>query len=190
MKRFLKSAPGAPILDKPEPNEKRARLILHDLRPGGGDGILPPPSEDCLTFAASPPVRHCVGCFGCWIKTPGKCVIADRGADFISLLSRCGELVVLSRMVFGGLSPDIKAVIDRSIGFVLPFFRYVRGETHHIKRVGNPPDLRYIFYGADMTEREKETARALAAANSLNLGSGRSAVEFYRSIDECAEAVR
>jgi multimeric flavodoxin WrbA len=141
-------------------------------------------------FAAHPPVRHCVGCFGCWTKTPGKCVIGDRGADFISLLSRCGEFIVLSRMVFGGLSPDIKAVLDRSIGFVLPFFRCVRGEMHHMKRVECPPDLRYIFYGTEITEREKETAKALAAANSLNLGSGRSAVEFYQTICECSEALQ
>jgi hypothetical protein len=116
-------------------------------------------------------------------------VIGDRGADFVALLARCGECVVLSRMVFGGLSPDVKAVLDRSIGFILPFFRYIGGEMHHMKRVRRPPDLRYVFYGADMTEREKETARELAAANSLNLGSGRFAAEFYQSIRECAEAL-
>jgi multimeric flavodoxin WrbA len=23
------------------------------------------------------PLRHCVGCFGCWVKTPGMCVARD-----------------------------------------------------------------------------------------------------------------
>jgi multimeric flavodoxin WrbA len=170
------------------PNSK-TRLILHDLPPGEASGVLPPESRDCLIFAAYPSVRHCVGCFGCWLKTPGRCVINDRGAVFIQLLSRCGELVVLSRMAFGGLSPDVKAVIDRSIGFVQPFFRYVNGEMHHVERYPNPPDFRYVFYGDAMTKREKETAQKLAAANSLNLGSGRSTAEFYRTARECAEAL-
>jgi hypothetical protein len=41
-----------------------------------------------------------------------------------------------------------------------------------------------------MTERERKTARDLVAANSLNLGSGRYAVEFYQSVRDCAEALR
>jgi multimeric flavodoxin WrbA len=170
-------------------NKQSKRLILHDLRPDDAAKVLPA-AEDCMIFAAFPPVRPCVGCFGCWIKTPGKCVIGDRGADFVALLSRCSTFVVLSRMVFGGLSPDVKAVLDRSIGFLLPFFCYIGGEMHHLKRVARSPDLRYVFYGADMAGRERETARDFAAANSLNLGSGRFAVEFYQSARDCAEAIR
>jgi multimeric flavodoxin WrbA len=165
------------------------KLILHDLRSDNAESVLPPTSAELTLFPAYPSVRPCVGCFGCWVKTPGRCVIKDRGADFIALLKQCDELNIISRMVFGGLSPDVKAVLDRSIGFVLPFFRRVGDETHHVRRYDNPPDLRYVFYGAGITDSEKETARKLAAANSLNLGSGRSSVAFFPSARECAEAL-
>jgi multimeric flavodoxin WrbA len=166
------------------------KLILHDLPLDNAKKVLPPASAKCLIFSASPSVHHCIGCFGCWVKTPGKCVLGDRGAEFAALMPQCDEFVILSRIVFGGLSPDIKAVLDRSIGFVLPFFCYINGEMHHVKRYDKSPDLRYVFYGSNISEEEKGTAKRLAAANSLNLGSGRSSVCFFQSACECAEVLR
>jgi multimeric flavodoxin WrbA len=165
------------------------RLLLHDLQTDDAKNLLPRCSERYTVFPATPAVRHCTGCFGCWLKTPGTCMTGDRGADFVSLLSLCDELVLISRLVFGGLSPDVKAVLDRSIGFVSPFFRDVDGEMHHVKRFANPPDFRYLFYASAIPEQERETAKKLAAANSLNLGSGRSTVLFYMTARECVEAL-
>jgi multimeric flavodoxin WrbA len=92
-------------------------------------------------------------------------------------------------MTFGGLSPDIKAMLDRSIGIIMPFFRYVDGETHHTKRYNKTPNLRYLFYGADMTAREKAIAEKLAIANQINFGFGNPSAEFYATARECAEAL-
>ena len=83
------------------------RLILHDLQLGDA-GILPLPSAEIALFAASHSIRPCVGCFGCWVKTPGSCVIKDRVSALSPLLPLCEEFVILSRVVFGGLSPDVK----------------------------------------------------------------------------------
>jgi multimeric flavodoxin WrbA len=167
----------------------RKKLILHDLSPADAEKFLPVASEEYILFSAAPPVHGCVGCFGCWIKTPGRCVIADRGVDFVGPLSLCDEFIVISRMTFGGLSPDVKAVLDRSIGIVMPFFRYINGETHHTKRYGKIPRLRYLFYGQNMTESEKATAGKLAVANQINLGFGNPSAEFYTTACECAGAL-
>ncbi|MDR1247397.1 MAG: flavodoxin family protein [Clostridiales Family XIII bacterium] len=164
-------------------------LILHDLRQSDAEQFLPRDSVKYSLFAAAPPVRHCAGCFLCWVKTPGRCVIPDRGADFAAIMTKHDELIFLSRLVFGGLSPDIKAVLDRSIGFVLPFFRKLNGETHHVRRYDKSPAFRYIFYGVDITDKEKETAKKLAAANALNFGSERFSVSFFSSIPESAETL-
>jgi hypothetical protein len=72
---------------------------------------------------------------------------------------------------------------------VLPFFRDVNGEMHHVKRYDKTPDLRYLFYGEDMTEEEKATAAKLAVANAVNFGFGRASAEFYPTARECAEAL-
>jgi hypothetical protein len=164
-------------------------LSLPDLRQRAAEQVLPKESVQYSLFAATPAVRHCMGCFRCWFKTPGRCVIDDRGADFAALMSKHEEFIFLSRLVFGGLSPDIKAVLDRSIGFVLPFFRKLNAETHHVPRFDISPAYQYIFYGPEITDREKETAKKLAVANALNLGSGRCSVSFFSSAREGTEAL-
>ena len=167
----------------------RKKLILHDLAPEDAESLLPPQSPEYSVFAATPSLCHCVGCFGCWLKTPGKCVIKDRGSDFGALMPLHDEIIVISRMVFGGLSPDVKAVFDRSIGFILPFFRIANGEMHHTRRYEKSPDLRYILYGPDINDREKETAQKLVACNALNFGSENYSVSFLTSTQEIKEAL-
>jgi multimeric flavodoxin WrbA len=164
-------------------------LILHDLPENDAKKLLPEDSERYTIFAAAPAVHHCVGCFGCWIKTPSICVMTDRGRDFVALMSDHDEIIVISRMVFGGLSPDVKAMLDRGIGFLLPFFLEVNGEMHHSGRCEKPPDLRYVFYGSDIKDREKETARKLVDANALNFGAERRHISFHPSIQEIREAI-
>jgi len=128
-----------------------------------------------------------VGCFGCWIRTPGECVIDDRCKGFASMLSKHGEFVVISRMVFGGLSPVVKTVMERCIGYVSPFFRIIKGEMHHVPRYDHKLVLRYIFYGQDMGTREREIAQRLVAANALNLGAESFSVSFFPSADAIGE---
>jgi multimeric flavodoxin WrbA len=160
------------------------KLILHDLTEKEA-GMLPRQDDGRFSiFPASPAVRHCIGCFGCWVKTPGRCVIPDRGGDFAALMARHDELIVVSRLVFGGFSPDVKAVLDRSIGFVLPFFRTINREMHHAMRYEKSPDMRCLFYGEDMSRAEKSTAEKLVAANALNFGANHYATGFYPSIQE------
>jgi multimeric flavodoxin WrbA len=182
------------------------KLILHDLSVGDTEALLSPCSSEYILFDAAPPVHHCVGCFGCWIKTPGRCIIADRAADFAGLMAGCDEIIVISRMTFGGLSPGVKAVLDRSIGIVLPHFRDINvrrpaadgaggsgvsvREMHHAKRHDISPDLRYLFYGEDITEDERVTAERLTAANLINFGFGRASAGFFRTAAECVAALK
>ena len=42
-------------------------------------------------------IRPCAGCFGCWTKTPGTCVIKDGYEHMGSLIHQADELLVISR---------------------------------------------------------------------------------------------
>ncbi|MDR1804388.1 MAG: flavodoxin family protein [Treponema sp.] len=66
-------------------------------------------------------IEPCRGCFCCWEKTPGKCVIAD---DMETLLRkyREAELVIWSFPLYCfGLPSEIKAFMDRLLPLTLPF---------------------------------------------------------------------
>ncbi len=90
------------------------------------------------------PFRHCVGCFGCWIKTPGVCVIHD-GCELTGRdLSKCSELILVSRCVYGCTSPFVKNVLDRAISYIHPYFAVRGGEMHHRRRYENRLTSRHI----------------------------------------------
>jgi hypothetical protein len=87
------------------------------------------------------------------------------------------------------VSPDVKALLDRCIGVLLPYFRILDGDMHHAMRNASMPDMRYLFYGDDMSAAEQATARRLVAANAVNLAPKRHFVEFYPSAQVAAQAL-
>ena len=159
------------------------RLIIYDIP----NETLTAKNDDIM-FSANPIVKPCGGCFGCWLKTPGKCVINDRCTDIPEKLSECNELVIVTPITYGGYSAAVKAVIDRSIPYILPYFRIVNGEMHHKLRYKNTLKIKAYFYG-DCDCEEQETARMLVKANAVNFGAADTEVYFYTTADEAKEAM-
>ena len=162
------------------------KIILQDINHNGIDMD----KAKYHVFPASQDVKPCVGCFGCWVKTPGKCVIKDKDSEFAAIMPHAKEIIVISQLVFGGLSPHIKAILDRSIGFILPFFEDVNGEMHHKQRYASRPALRYMLYGDSISQAEKTTANKLIRANAVNFGISDYRIDFYDSYQEILEELR
>ena len=95
-------------------------------------------------------IRPCIGCFGCWIKTPGQCVIPDAYQTMARRIHAADEVVVCTKWTYGGFSPFVKNVFDRSIGVVLPFFEIVDGEMHHQKRYAEVIPMTVHFRGSGL----------------------------------------
>lgn len=49
------------------------KLLIHDLN----DYEFKNLSDDIKIIEKTEPINNCIGCFGCWVKTPAKCVIND-----------------------------------------------------------------------------------------------------------------
>ncbi len=112
------------------------------------------------------PIASCVGCFGCWIKTPGRCVLPDSYRDTGILMGKTKQLLIVSRCCYGCVSPFVKAVQDRAISYVHPDFILREGRMHHKRRYQNRIAISAWFYGEDVTEAEilsKPTTKTTAA---------------------------
>ena len=86
-------------------------------------------------------IADCMGCFGCWIKTPGECVIDDAARDIAKKLMHTDLTVFVTPIVFGGYSYELKKILDRQICRELPFFTKVNGEVHHQPRYAKHANL-------------------------------------------------
>ena len=110
----------------------------------------------------------CVGCFSCWLKNPGECGIKDGYERMGELLHKANEVVIISRYTYGGFSSSVKNVMDRSIGYILPFFEVYKGEMHHRRRYPEEKPITFIFRGNGLTEEDKERARQYVRAVCTN----------------------
>ncbi|SHO48876.1 flavodoxin family protein [Anaerocolumna xylanovorans] len=163
------------------------RILIHDLSPQEFTALGLTVDSDTTVISDNGTIKNCIGCFGCWIKTPGMCVIKDDYRNMGQLLSKCDELIIISSCLYGSYSPFVRNVLDRSISFLLPYFMHKNGETHHKNRYNNHFTLSVHFYGNDITEAERETAKELVAANSINFHCHENRVYFYHNLQSVKE---
>lgn len=160
------------------------RLIIHDV-PAEFMAKFTDTDEDIL-IDASQIHRYCIGCFGCWLKTPGTCIIKDGFENMGKHLSEISEFILISKATFGSYSSAVKNVLDRSISYVLPFFEIRNGEMHHGERYFNDLKISAVFYGR-LTEAEKRTAESLVKANAVNLNAELGKVHFVERMEAVME---
>jgi len=120
-------------------------------------------------------IAPCLGCFGCWIKTPGECVIDDEGRSVARAAARCDLLVYFTPVTFGGVSSELKKAVDRLIPNISPFFARVQGETHHQKRYPHCPSLIGLGILPQPNREAEAIFKTLVEHNALNFRSARTA---------------
>lgn len=142
--------------------------MIHDLSPAEWDEVRSEyPDWNVVTDNGN--IHPCIGCFTCWNRTPGKCAIEDGYENMGRLIHQAEEVVVISRYTYGGFSGSVKGVFDRCLGYALPQFEVIKGETHHKKRFDEDKPFTFIFYGPSLTKQEKESARKYANAVCANI---------------------
>lgn len=124
-------------------------------------------------------IANCVGCFGCWTKTPGRCVIRDDAVEIYPLIARSRTLLYVSRIKYGGYDTPMKTLLERAIPVQKAFIRIVDGETHHVQRNVLPKNATILAYG-DTDEEEQALFRRLVGRNARNMNFETCRVVFCR----------
>lgn len=116
-------------------------------------------------------VATCIGCFGCWIKTPGQCILKDQGREIAKAVARSDLLILFSPVTFGGYSFQLKKMLDRLIPNLLPLFTKINGEIHHKYRYEKKPKLLVVGHLPEHDEESERIFKALVGRNALNMHS-------------------
>lgn len=114
-------------------------------------------------------IAPCTGCFGCWIKTPGVCVIPDVALDIARDMVQNPLLVMITPVTFGGYSWQLKKALDRVISIISPFFKIINGEIHHQSRYLRYPHILVLGYMPAAIPGQVQTFQTLVKRNCINL---------------------
>lgn len=88
-------------------------------------------------------IKHCLGCFSCWTKTPGQCVHQDdmTGELFPKWLA-CDMVIYATPLYYHTINAAMSAFMERTLPAILPFFeRDADGKTYHPLRHKIPPSV-------------------------------------------------
>lgn len=87
-------------------------------------------------------IQDCLGCFSCWSKTPGKCVIKDDMAELFEMIMSSDITVFASPVYVGGVTGIMKNFIDRLIPATDPHLKMDRdGIARHVNQHENHPGM-------------------------------------------------
>ncbi len=134
-------------------------LVLNGSPKGGRSNTLnitkaflsgfPDGTETEIIDLSKKEIKPCIGCFSCWSKTPGKCVIKDDMAEVSEKIAGADIIIESFPLYFFGMPSKLKAMTDRCLPFMLPYmgnlveddgksaksFHELRDESMHKKRL-------------------------------------------------------
>lgn len=104
---------------------------------------------------ATESITACIGCWNCWLKTPGRCVMKDQMAESYPNYINSDTVILLMDTAQGFISHKAKAFLDRTIPLYHPYIKMVDGECHHVTRYKCYPDMVFYYDTEGLTTQEE-----------------------------------
>ena len=155
-------------------------MIIHDLDETFNEQFKTVSEE---VIWADGKYAPCQGCFDCWTKNPATCSLKDSLHEMCRIVGQADDVVIITENCYGGYSPTVKNILDRSIGTSTPMSTYRGGEMHHTLRYGKKGKIKVIVYG-DINDDEKATWELMIERNRINHGYQSKELVFMNSITD------
>ena len=114
-------------------------------------------------------IAYCLGCFECWVKTPGVCRFNDDGREIARKFIQSDLSIFFTPVTFGGYSAELKKAVDRFICLISPFFTKINGEIHHKPRYERYPRLMVVGVLPHADEESERIFKTLVNRNAINI---------------------
>lgn len=101
-------------------------------------------------------IKPCIGCWSCWVKTPGKCVYKDAMLDCYSDYINSDKVILFIDTAQGFINHKAKAFFDRIIPHYHPYIEIVDGECHHVARYERYPELHFYYDDQPLNQEEAQ----------------------------------
>jgi multimeric flavodoxin WrbA len=126
-------------------------------------------------------IRGCTGCFDCWVKTPGECVMPDESRTVRREFLGSDVVLFASPVIMGFTSALLKRAQDKLIPLLHPYFAIIGREFHHRRRYEKYPLFGLLLEREDDTDAEDiEIIRQIFRRNALNFHTS---LRFAESVD-------
>ena len=89
-----------------------------------------------LVYLQGMKIKPCLGCFNCWLKTPGECLQKDDMTGLLDQLRQADVVVLATPLYVCGMTAQMKIMLDRIIPLALPFIEVRDGQCTHPFREG------------------------------------------------------
>lgn len=132
-------------------------------------------------------IKFCTGCFGCWVKTPGECVVKDASHDVCRAVINGDFLLWAAPLRMGFPDAALKKMMDKSIPLIHPYFVVDHGEAHHRPRYDHYPRIGLLLEKEVDTDAEDlRIVGDILSRTALNL---KSRLEFAFTTEQTVEMV-
>ena len=112
------------------------------------------PADVAIVDVIKKNLRPCTGCFGCWARGDGKCVIHDDQNDILAAYTQADVIIWSFPLYCYGMPGHLKTVLDRTIPLVQLRMVEIDGRVQHVPLVDFSKKRTLIISGAGFPDWE------------------------------------
>lgn len=117
-------------------------------------------------------LRYCIGCWDCWVKTPGICAHHDDSPEVGQAVMNADFVLWASQIKMGFPTEFLKRAMDKHLPLIHPYMVEDQGEIHHLGRYKRYPRLGLILEPETSTsEQDLDVISKIFRRTALNFKS-------------------